>query len=106
MTLGKAIELLKAKYQTALSLEYIQNPTAWALYRVWQIADRDGNGVKKHEWISVDDRLPEKSGYYLVVGDDKDDSKCWICEFLILGNIGGWANDVKHSTIKAWKPLP
>ena len=27
------------------------------------------NGVTVHEWISVDDRLPEESGYYLVFAD-------------------------------------
>ena len=27
------------------------------------------HGVTVHEWISVDDRLPEESGYYLVFAD-------------------------------------
>ena len=28
------------------------------------------NGVTVQEWISVDDKLPEKSGYYLVFADN------------------------------------
>ncbi len=40
MTLEKAIELLKAEYERAKTLEYVRNPLAYALYQVWKKADR------------------------------------------------------------------
>lgn len=39
MTLEKAIERLKAEYEMAEKLEHIRNPLAYALYKVWKIAD-------------------------------------------------------------------
>ena len=42
MTLEKAIELLKREYERAKGLEFVHNPLAWALYRVWKVADRRG----------------------------------------------------------------
>lgn len=39
MTLEKAIERLKAEYEMAENNEWIQNPLAYALYKVWKIAD-------------------------------------------------------------------
>lgn len=41
MTLEKAIELLKVKYENAKRLDFVKNPTAWALYHVWKLADLD-----------------------------------------------------------------
>ena len=40
MTLEKAIELLKREYERAKGLEFVHNPLAWALYRVWKVADK------------------------------------------------------------------
>lgn len=42
MTLEKAVNLLIAEYERALRLEYVRNPLAYALYRVWKMADRKG----------------------------------------------------------------
>lgn len=44
MSLDRAIELLKVKYQLALDLRYIGKPLAWALYQVWKEADREKRG--------------------------------------------------------------
>ena len=41
MQLIKAIEILKQKYDQAKDNPQINDPVAWALYRTWQIADRD-----------------------------------------------------------------
>ena len=59
------------------------------------------------EWISVDDRLPEYSGHYLVVHRNKHNGststaiaayiKCKIGEW--------WANDETHN-VTYWMPLP
>lgn len=57
----------------------------------------------KAKWISVSERQPNNSGMYLVSGENK----VWICEFLILGGIGGgWVNDALNPTVKVWMPLP
>ncbi len=41
MQLEKAIEILKQKYDQVKDNCQITDPVAWALYRTWQIADRD-----------------------------------------------------------------
>lgn len=60
------------------------------------------------EWISVNDRLPEKSGKYLVTGRQfrERTQKVWICEFLSFGLLRGWNNDAKNPIVEAWMPLP
>lgn len=42
MTLKKAIRLLEAEYARARQLDFVRKPLAYALYRVWRIADREG----------------------------------------------------------------
>lgn len=36
MTLTKAIKLVEREYERARKLEYIRNPLAYALYKVWK----------------------------------------------------------------------
>ena len=40
----KAIRLLETEYEKAKKLTYVWNPIAYALYRVWKIADEQGAG--------------------------------------------------------------
>ena len=40
MTIGIAVKLLRAKYEKAKRLEWVEKPLAYALYQVWKIADR------------------------------------------------------------------
>ena len=47
MTLEKAISTIVREFDRAKKLEYVRNPLAFALYRVWKIADKEkekGNG--------------------------------------------------------------
>lgn len=44
MTIEKAIELLKAEYERAKEMEYVQKPLAWALFQVWRKVDRMKGG--------------------------------------------------------------
>ena len=39
MTLDKAIKLLEREYEKAKGLEVVYNPIAYALYKVWKMAD-------------------------------------------------------------------
>ena len=39
MTLEKAIKLLEQEYERAKNLEFVRNPLAYALFRVWKKAD-------------------------------------------------------------------
>lgn len=41
LTLEKATELLKAEYEKAQLLDYVRNPLAFAIYKVWKIADSE-----------------------------------------------------------------
>lgn len=36
----KAIELLQKEYERAQKLAYVRNPLAYALYKVWKVADK------------------------------------------------------------------
>ena len=40
--LRKLIKTLVAEYEKATKMDHIRNPVAYALYRVWQLADRGG----------------------------------------------------------------
>lgn len=42
MDINKAIQMLEAEYEKAKQLEYVKNPLAYALYRVWKVADKKG----------------------------------------------------------------
>jgi hypothetical protein len=65
-------------------------------------------GYRKQEWISVDDRLPEESGEYLVFGRTFGNKKpkIWICECISIGFVMGWCNSAKNPIVEAWMPLP
>jgi len=41
MTLKRAIKLLEEEYEKAKKLEWVHNPLAYALYKVWREADRE-----------------------------------------------------------------
>lgn len=41
--LHKAIRLLEKEYERAKEMEFVDNPTAWALHRVWRKMD-EGKG--------------------------------------------------------------
>lgn len=41
MTLAKAILTLEREYEKAKKLEYIHNPLAYALYKVWRMVDEE-----------------------------------------------------------------
>lgn len=42
MRLATAIKLIEEEYEKARHREFIHNPLAWALYKVWKMADRAG----------------------------------------------------------------
>ncbi len=41
MTLNRATKLLEKEYENAKKLEFVQNPMAYALHKVWRKADRE-----------------------------------------------------------------
>lgn len=46
MTLGKAIKLLEKEYEKAKQLKWVYNPIAYALYKVWKMADEGGKNYE------------------------------------------------------------
>lgn len=40
MTLQEAINLLEQEYEKANGLKFVYNPLAYALYKVWKMADK------------------------------------------------------------------
>lgn len=65
------------------------------------------HGVTVQEWISVNDRLPEDSGYYLVVYRDKYNGSISIAfdMYVKCGAGEWWASEFTHN-ITHWMPLP
>lgn len=41
MTLTKALDMVKKEYDKAKSCDYVRNPLAFALYKVWKAADAE-----------------------------------------------------------------
>ena len=73
-----------------------------------QVADRlIANGVTVQEWIPVKDRMPENSGFYLVLHQDKYDRSASIAiDYYVMCGAGEWwANEFTHN-ITHWMPLP
>lgn len=60
------------------------------------------------KWIPVTERLPEKTGKYLVYGRGNcyQESKIWICECIGIGKVVGWCNDAHNPIATHWMPLP
>ncbi|MCR5811385.1 MAG: DUF551 domain-containing protein [Lachnospiraceae bacterium] len=58
--------------------------------------------VQLAKWTPVTERLPNGNGEYLVSGKDK----VWVCEFMILGDVGGWCNRAMNPCVEYWMPLP
>ena len=44
ITIEKAIEILKAEYERAKNMKYVQKPLAWALYHTWKKVDEMTGG--------------------------------------------------------------
>lgn len=44
MTIKKAINLLEEEYEKAKKFEWVRNPLAYALYKVWRMADVEKGG--------------------------------------------------------------
>lgn len=65
------------------------------------------NGVTVQEWISVKDRLPENSDYYLVLHQDKYNGSASIAldKYVKCGAGEWWANEFTHN-ITHWMPIP
>lgn len=40
MTLEKALKMVTTEYEKAKKCEFVRNPLAYALYRVWKEADK------------------------------------------------------------------
>ena len=80
------------------------------------------NGVTVQEWILVKDRLPEDSGYYLVVYRDKYNGSISIAfDMYVKCNVGEWwesefacditkqflwAAKLQEQEVTHWMPLP
>ena len=65
------------------------------------------NGVTVQEWISVNDRLPEDSGYYLVVYQNEHNGSTTIdIDMYVICNAGEWwSNEYKYK-ITHWMQMP
>ena len=75
----------------------------YELKGVW--VDEDWSNDK---WIPCSEKLPEKSGTYIVTGAWKGQQReTWMCELYVLEPFGaGWCNDARRPIIDAWMPLP
>lgn len=44
VALEKVLEMIRAKYEKALRLEYVKNKVAWAVYYTWKEISRREDG--------------------------------------------------------------
>ena len=65
-----------------------------------------GDNTKNDGWISVEDRLPEKDGFYIATIDGEiigeDDPFVGLAEY----DRGDWYDDEDYTRVIAWRPLP
>lgn len=47
MSLKQAIKLVESEYERAKTLEFVRNPLAYALHKVWKMADASEEEVKR-----------------------------------------------------------
>ena len=65
------------------------------------------NGVTVQEWVPVTEKLPEDSGYYLVVHRNKYNGSISIAfEMYIKCKIGEWWENDYAYDVTHWMPLP
>ena len=60
---------------------------------------------QQYKWTSVEERMPEKEGLYLVSAKHGDFHP-WIAEMKIFMGIKGFCNDATMPVVGAWMPLP
>lgn len=114
----KLVELLKSVLPN-----FRNNMAYWGEKPIYEFADcLLANGVTVQEWISVEDRLPDDIGYYLVVYRDKYNGstsialdnyvKCgagewWASEFACdITKQFLWATKLQEQEVTHWMPLP
>ena len=75
--------------------------------RQYDLAVEDLEKIGWGEWIPVTERLPEKTGEYLVCGQWRGKpAETWVCELISFGKIKGWANEARNPAVTHWMPLP
>ena len=114
----KLVELLKSVLPN-----FRNNMAYWGEKPIYEFADcLLANGVTVQEWISVEDGLPEDSGYYLVVYRDKYNGSISIAfDMYVKCNVGEWwesefacditkqflwAAKLQEQEVTHWMPLP
>ena len=114
----KLVELLKSVLPN-----FRNNMAYWGEKPIYEFADcLLANGVTVQEWISVNDRLPEDSGYYLVVYRDKYNESISIAfDMYVKCNVGEWwesefacditkqflwATRLQDQEVTHWMPFP
>ena len=114
----KLAELLKSVLPN-----FRNNMAYWGEKPIYEFADcLLANGVTVQEWISVNDRLPEDSGCYLVVYRDKYNGSISIAfDMYVKCNVGEWwesefacditkqflwATRLQEQEVTHWMPLP
>lgn len=67
-------------------------------------------GYRKQEWISVDERLPEKTGLYLIVWDGSVAAAYrhthWTLGEFWNNDLDGGISVIPDSEVTHWMPLP
>ena len=98
MTREEAIKNLKSKMDGHTDTSYEWAETVRMAIKALEQEPR---------WIPISEKAPEESGMYLVSGRWKNEPyEVWICEFMYLGELKGWANDAERPIVTAWMPLP
>ena len=105
----KLVELLTDNLPRIGNLPKCDNPLQYTINEIVErIADHlISHGVTVQEWVPVTERLPEDSGYYLVVHQNKYSGSISIAfEMYIKCKIGEWWENDYAYDVTHWMLLP
>ena len=60
---------------------------------------------QQYEWTSVEERMPDKEGFYLVSAK-RGNFHPWVAEMKMFMGIKGFCNGAAMPVVGAWMPLP
>ena len=91
----------------------LRDGDAFEICGAYDILERAADAIEEltdsnvGKWIPVTERLPEKTGKYLVCGQWRGKpSESWVCELIAFGKIKGWDNEARNPAVTHWMPLP
>ena len=88
MTISQAVQELYKKYVQATKMEHIHNPLAWALFKVWRMADGKRNARKLTNFDRIKAMSVDEMAEYII--SLRGNNVCGFCCNLFEGDDEGY----------------